>query len=107
MTRGIKSVVSLRKQPRQVRSTRLFADINEPRSWQSLAGIVQNEALKFVGDTCVQLTLRGAAIPNGPVGPPLMLTCTTTVGLTAGHRDVSLWYVIEASRKQPITFDEQ
>jgi hypothetical protein len=35
-----------------------------------------------------------------------MLTCTT-VGLTAGHRDVSLWYVIEARRKQPITFDEQ
>jgi len=29
MTRGRKSVVSLRKQPRQVRSTRLFADILE------------------------------------------------------------------------------
>jgi 8-oxo-dGTP diphosphatase len=46
-------------------------------------------------------------VPGRPVGAPLMLTCTTTVGLTAGHRDVSLWYVVEASRKQPITFDEQ
>jgi ADP-ribose pyrophosphatase YjhB (NUDIX family) len=46
-------------------------------------------------------------VPTDPVGAPLMLTCTTTVGLTAGHQDVSLWYVIEASREQPITFDEQ
>jgi 8-oxo-dGTP diphosphatase len=40
-----------------------------------------------------------------PVGPPLMVTCTTTVGLTAGHVDVSLWYVVEASRRQDIRFD--
>jgi 8-oxo-dGTP diphosphatase len=46
-------------------------------------------------------------VPARPVDAPLMLTCTTTVGLTAGHRDVSLWYVVEASRKQPLTFDEQ
>jgi 8-oxo-dGTP diphosphatase len=45
--------------------------------------------------------------PLDPVGAPLMITCTTTVGLTAGHRDVSLWYVVEGSRKQPLTFDEQ
>jgi ADP-ribose pyrophosphatase YjhB (NUDIX family) len=41
------------------------------------------------------------------VGAPLMLTCTTTVGLTAGHRDVSLWYVVRASRRQPLVFDAQ
>jgi 8-oxo-dGTP diphosphatase len=45
--------------------------------------------------------------PRGPVGAPVMVTCTTTVGLTAGHRDVSLWYVVEGSRKQPLTFDAQ
>lgn len=45
--------------------------------------------------------------PLGPVGAPLMVTCTTTVGLTAGHRDVSLWYVVEGSRQQPLTFDAQ
>jgi ribosomal protein S18 acetylase RimI-like enzyme len=37
--------------------------------------------------------------------PPLMVTCTETVGLTAGHHDVSLWYVVRTSRDRPITFD--
>ncbi len=37
---------------------------------------------------------------------PLMVTCTTTVGLTPGHIDVSLWYVVHAGRAQPIKFDE-
>jgi 8-oxo-dGTP diphosphatase len=39
------------------------------------------------------------------IGPPLMITCTDTVGLTAGHTDVSLWYVVHASKAQPIHFD--
>jgi GNAT superfamily N-acetyltransferase len=34
-----------------------------------------------------------------------MVTCTETVGLTAGHHDVSLWYVVRTSRDRPITFD--
>jgi 8-oxo-dGTP diphosphatase len=38
---------------------------------------------------------------------PLMLTCTTTVGLTSGHIDVSLWYVITAPRTQHIKYDER
>jgi 8-oxo-dGTP diphosphatase len=29
---------------------------------------------------------------------PLMVTCTTTVGLDAGHNDVSLWYVVTGIR---------
>lgn len=36
---------------------------------------------------------------------PLMVTCTTTVGLSAGHTDVSLWYVVHASRTQALAFD--
>ncbi len=44
--------------------------------------------------------------PAHPVGAPLMLTVTETVGLTAGHVDVSLWYVVKASRAQPIQFDK-
>lgn len=43
--------------------------------------------------------------PAHPVGAPLMVTCTRTVGLTAGHTDVSLWYVVRADRSQPLTFD--
>lgn len=43
--------------------------------------------------------------PPHPIGPPLLITVATTVGLTAGHTDVSLWYVIRASRQQRIRFD--
>ncbi len=39
------------------------------------------------------------------IGTPLMITCTETVGLTAGHTDVSLWYVVHASQAQAIHFD--
>ncbi|AMP03187.1 NUDIX domain-containing protein [Collimonas pratensis] len=40
------------------------------------------------------------------IQPPLLLTVTTTVGLTAGHTDVSLWYIVRASCSQQIHFDE-
>ena len=46
----------------------------------------------------------GLALP-APVGPPLMLTIGTTVGLTAGHTDVSLWYRVSARRDQPLHWD--
>lgn len=38
---------------------------------------------------------------------PFFLTVTKTVGLTAGHVDVSLWYVIEGNHQAPSTFDEE
>jgi 8-oxo-dGTP pyrophosphatase MutT (NUDIX family) len=40
-------------------------------------------------------------------GSPLMITRTETVGLTAGHTDVSLWYVVRGNRNQRVVFDEQ
>jgi 8-oxo-dGTP diphosphatase len=45
-------------------------------------------------------------LPNHEIEAPLMVTCTPTVGLTAGHVDVSLWYVVRAQRSQRIRFDE-
>ena len=45
--------------------------------------------------------------PAHEIAAPLMLTCTTTVGLTAGHIDVSLWYVVSATRGQSISYDAQ
>ena len=41
------------------------------------------------------------------IAAPLMITCTTTVGLAAGHVDVSLWYVVTVNRNQRIQFDQQ
>lgn len=39
------------------------------------------------------------------VGPPRMVTVTETVGMTAGHTDVSLWYVVAGSRETQVTYD--
>lgn len=39
------------------------------------------------------------------VGPPRMVTVTDTVGLTAGHTDVSLWYVVAGDREKPLDYD--
>ena len=36
-----------------------------------------------------------------------MLTATETVGSSAGHTDVSLWYVIDADRRVALEFDTQ
>lgn len=41
-----------------------------------------------------------------PIEDPLMVTCATTVGLTAGHTDVCLWYVVRADIGQPLFFDQ-
>ena len=46
-------------------------------------------------------------VPAHEIAAPLMVTCTTTVGSTAGHTDVSLWYVVKSSRSQAIIYDEQ
>jgi 8-oxo-dGTP pyrophosphatase MutT (NUDIX family) len=45
--------------------------------------------------------------PAHEIAAPLMVTCTTTVGLTAGHTDVSLWYVVIAKRSQTLAYDAQ
>ncbi|MCA0352042.1 MAG: NUDIX domain-containing protein [Chloroflexi bacterium] len=37
---------------------------------------------------------------------PCFITVTETVGLTAGHIDVSLWYVVQADSQQPLAYDQ-
>lgn len=46
-------------------------------------------------------------VPAHGIAAPLMVTCTETVGLTAGHTDVSLWYVVRATRNQNMSYDAQ
>ena len=46
-------------------------------------------------------------VPRHEIGEPLMVTCTTTVGVTAPHIDVSLWYVVTADRAESMEFDAQ
>ncbi|KPL80301.1 NUDIX hydrolase [Herpetosiphon geysericola] len=37
---------------------------------------------------------------------PCFITVTETVGLTAGHIDVSLWYVVQADSQQALHYDQ-
>lgn len=45
--------------------------------------------------------------PAHEIAAPLMVTCTTTVGLAAGHTDVSLWYVVNSKKSQAMSYDSQ
>jgi 8-oxo-dGTP diphosphatase len=45
--------------------------------------------------------------PEHEITEPVFVTCTTTVGLTARHVDVSLWYVVRADRTPTIEFDRE
>ncbi len=38
---------------------------------------------------------------------PFFITVTQTVGLTAGHTDVSLWYLLHGDMHDPLQFDRQ
>jgi len=37
---------------------------------------------------------------------PIFITSTVTVGLTAGHTDVSLWYVLKGDSSKDLRFDD-
>ena len=40
-----------------------------------------------------------------PISDPLFVTVTETIGHTAGHMDISLWYAVTARRGQLFEFD--
>jgi ADP-ribose pyrophosphatase YjhB (NUDIX family) len=43
---------------------------------------------------------------TGAAAEPVFLTVTQTVGVDAGHTDVSLWYVATVGRDEPLSVDE-
>ena len=49
-----------------------------------------------------ELSIEGEFLKQGPV----FLTITETVGKTAGHTDVSIWYVLHGDRKANLEFDD-
>jgi ADP-ribose pyrophosphatase YjhB (NUDIX family) len=48
----------------------------------------------------------GVALPQARVGPPLLVSWSTTVGRTAGHTDVSIWYAVPLPPGTPLRFDD-
>jgi 8-oxo-dGTP pyrophosphatase MutT (NUDIX family) len=49
-----------------------------------------------------ELAIEGEFLKEGPV----FVTVTETVGKTAGHTDVSLWYVLRGDRRANLKFDD-
>jgi 8-oxo-dGTP pyrophosphatase MutT (NUDIX family) len=83
----------------------LLVDHKNAQLWLPPGGHV--EAGEHPRETVVRELHEELGIPIAldDVQPPLMVTCSATVGLTAGHTDVSLWYVVKADRTTPITYD--
>jgi len=83
----------------------LLVDHKNAQLWLPAGGHVEPDEHPR---TTVARELReelGFELPH-EVAEPLMITTTTTVGLTAGHTDVSLWYVVRASRAQRVVYDQ-
>ena len=49
-----------------------------------------------------ELSIDGEFLVDGPV----FLSITETVGKTAGHTDVSLWYALRGNRNANLQFDD-
>jgi 8-oxo-dGTP diphosphatase len=82
----------------------LLVDHKNARLWLPSGGHVEpgehpraTVARELREELCLELAAAPAA--------PLMLTSAETVGATAGHTDVSLWYVIDADRSVSLRFD--
>lgn len=83
----------------------LLVDHRQALLWLPSGGHV--EPGEHPRDTVVRELQEELGIaPAHTLAPPLFITCTETVGHTAGHWDVSLWYVLNASFAQPLNYDE-
>ena len=83
----------------------LLVDHKNARLWLPPGGHVEvdeHPRATVVRELEEELGLRA----GHDIDAPMMITCTTTVGLTAGHTDVSLWYVVRADGTQALRFDQ-
>jgi 8-oxo-dGTP diphosphatase len=82
----------------------LLVDHKNARLWLPSGGHVEpgeHPRTTVVRELREELGLELTDAPEAP----LMLTISETVGISAGHVDVSLWYVIHADRRRALEFD--
>jgi 8-oxo-dGTP diphosphatase len=82
----------------------LLVDHKNAQLWLPTGGHVEVDEHPRA-TVCRELLEELGFAPAHAITSPVMLTITDTVGLTSGHTDVSLWYVVHAKRSQVITFD--
>jgi len=84
----------------------LLVDHKNARLWLPSGGHVEageHPRATVTRELAEELGLELSEAPKAP----LMLTVSETVGITAGHTDVSLWYVIDADRHAELEFDKE
>ena len=82
----------------------LLVDHKNAKLWLPTGGHV--EVGEHPRDTVAREIVEELGImPTAPIGPPEMMTVTTTVGISHGHVDVSLWYVVRGQRQDALVFD--
>ncbi|HET7152394.1 MAG TPA: NUDIX hydrolase [Candidatus Kapabacteria bacterium] len=86
----------------------LLVDHINAQKWLPTGGHVElNEDPKTTVEREVQEELGIAARFTPQIkDKPLFITSTQTVGLTAGHIDISLWYVLEGSKGETFNYDK-
>jgi 8-oxo-dGTP diphosphatase len=84
----------------------LLVEHKSAQLWLPSGGHVEPE--EHPRETVVRELFEELGLVAGHViAEPVMITCTATVGLTAGHVDVSLWYVVRVDRNRTLEFDRQ
>lgn len=84
----------------------LLVDHKKAQLWLPTGGHVEpgeHPRVTVVRELAEELGLELREAPEAP----LMLTVSETVGTTAGHTDVSLWYVLRGDRHAPLKFDTE
>jgi 8-oxo-dGTP pyrophosphatase MutT (NUDIX family) len=84
----------------------LLVDHKKAQLWLPTGGHVEpgeHPRVTVGRELAEELKLELKELPDSP----LMLTISETVGLTAGHTDVSLWYVLNGDRHAPVEFDTE
>ena len=83
----------------------LLVDHINAQLWLPTGGHIEpNEHPRFTAlrEASEELSIDGEFLQEAP----LFLTSTLTVGKTAGHTDVSLWYVLKGKRQMKLVFDQ-
>lgn len=84
----------------------LLVDHKKAQLWLPTGGHVEpgeHPRTTVIRELAEELGLELNEAPQAP----LMLTVSETVGTTAGHTDVSLWYVLNGDRQAPLKFDTE
>jgi 8-oxo-dGTP pyrophosphatase MutT (NUDIX family) len=86
----------------------LLVDHRKAKRWLPTGGHVepQEDPLATVHRELAEELGVAADLISGLSSNPLFITQTTTVGIDAGHVDVSLWYVLHGSTAARLSPDE-